>query len=360
MVDDIAIVKSLHTEQINHEPAITYMQTGSMIGGRPCIGSWLAYGLGNMSEDLPTFVVMNAVRSNLRTPIQAMSARMWSAGFLPAKYSGVSLRAGAEPVLFINNPDGVSPAVRRRMLDALSELNELQHQAIGDPETLTRIAQYEMAYRMQTSVPELTDLSSEPASMYELYGEDARRAGSFAQCCLTARRLLERGTRFVQIWLNGWDVHSNATGHLPSQCQDVDQACYGFLQDLKQRGMLDDTLLVWGGEFGRTVYSQGRLTPTNYGRDHHPRCFTMWMAGRRRQTGRRLWRDGRLLLQHREGSCSRQRFPGHHPPSVRHRPRPVLGPLSGAGCQADRRRESAGRERAARLNCQRPLGSQGS
>jgi hypothetical protein len=279
MVDDIAIVKSLHTEQINHEPAITYMQTGSMVGGRPCIGSWLAYGLGNLSEDLPTFVVMNAVHSNLRTPIQAMSARMWSAGFLPAKFSGVSLRAGAEPVLFINNPDGVSPAVRRRMLDALSEMNELQHQEIGDPETMTRIAQYEMAYRMQSSVPELTDLSGEPESTYQLYGEDARRAGSFAQCRLTARRLLERGTRFVQIWLNGWDVHSNATGFLPSQCLDVDQACYGFLQDLKQRGMLDDTLLVWGGEFGRTIYSQGRLTPTNYGRDHHPRCFTMWLAG---------------------------------------------------------------------------------
>ena len=201
MVDDIAIVKSLYTEQINHEPAITFIQTGSMIGGRPCIGSWLAYGLGNMTEDLPTFVVMNAVRSNLKTPIQAMSARMWSAGFLPAKYSGVSLRAGAEPVLFINNPDGVSPAVRRRMLDGLSELNELQHQTIGDPETLTRIAQYEMAYRMQASVPELTDLSNEPDSVYDLYGEDARRPGSFAQCCLTTRRLLERGTRFVQIWL---------------------------------------------------------------------------------------------------------------------------------------------------------------
>jgi hypothetical protein len=232
-----------------------------------------------MSEDLPTFVVMNAVRSNIRTPIQAMSARMWSSGFLPAKYAGVSLRSGSEPVLFINNPDGVSPEVRRRMLDSLSELNQLQHQTVGDPETLTRIAQYEMAYRMQTSVPELTDLSSEPAGIYDLYGEDARRAGSFGQCCITARRLLERGTRFVQIWLNGWDFHSNVTGHLPSQCKDVDQACYGLLQDLKQRGMLDDTLLVWGGEFGRTVYSQGRLTPTNYGRDHHPRCFTMWMAG---------------------------------------------------------------------------------
>ena len=279
IVDDISIVKSLHTEQINHEPAITYIQTGSMLGGRPCIGSWLAYGLGSMTEDLPTFIVMNAVRSNLRTPVQAMSARMWSSGFLPAKYSGVSLRAGSEPVLFINNPDGVSPAVRRRMLDAVSELNEVQHKEIADPETLTRIAQYEMAYRMQTSVPELTDVSKEPAGVYEMYGEDARRPGSFAQCCLLTRRLLERGTRFVQIWLNGWDVHSNAPEHLPSQCQDVDQACYGLVRDLQQRGLFDDTLLVWGGEFGRTIYSQGRLTPTNYGRDHHPRCFTMWMAG---------------------------------------------------------------------------------
>ena len=165
------------------------------------------------------------------------------------------------------------------MLDGLSELNEVQHESIGDPETLTRIAQYEMAYRMQASVPELTDLSNEPASVYDLYGEDARRAGSFAQCCLTTRRLLERGTRFVQIWMNGWDVHANATGNLPSQCKDVDQACFGFVQDLKQRGMFDDTLLVWGGEFGRTVYSQGKLTPTNYGRDHHPRCFTVWLAG---------------------------------------------------------------------------------
>ena len=279
MVDDITIIKSLYTEQINHEPAITYIQTGSMIAGRPCTGAWLAYGLGNMTEDLPTFVVMTAVGSNPRAGAQAMSSKMWSSGFLPGKYSGVSLRSGADPVLFINNPDGVPRSVRRRMLDGLTELNQIEHRKIADPETLTRIAQYEMAYRMQASVPELTDLSKEPASVYDLYGEDARRPGSFAQCCLTTRRLLERGVRFVQIWLNGWDFHGNLPQSVGSQCKDIDQACYGFVQDLKQRGLFDDTLLVWGGEFGRTVYSQGTLTPENYGRDHHPRCFTMWMAG---------------------------------------------------------------------------------
>ena len=264
MVDDIAIVKSLHTEQINHEPAITYMQTGSMIGGRPCIGSWLAYGLGNMSEDLPTFIVMNAVRSNTRTPIQAMSARMWSSGFLPAKYAGVSLRAGHGARTVHQQSRWCVSSRSPADADGLNELNTLQHETIGDPETLARIAQYEMAYRMQTSVPELTDLSTEPDSTYELYGEDARRAGSFAQCCVAARRLLERGTRFVQIWLNGWDVHSNATGFL-RQCKDVDQACYGFVQDLKQRGMFDDTLLVWGGEFGRVYHKEGSRRQTTDG-----------------------------------------------------------------------------------------------
>jgi uncharacterized protein (DUF1501 family) len=279
MADDVAIVKSLHTEQINHEPAITFVQTGSMIGGRPCIGSWLAYGLGSMNENLPTFVVMNAAQSNPKAPIQAMSARMWSAGFLPARYSGVALRSGADPVLFINNPDGVPPAVRRAMLDGLAELNQLQHEKIGDPETISRIAQFEMAYRMQTSVPELTDLASESAGAYELYGEDARKPGTFAYSCLMTRRLFERGVRFVQIYHNGWDFHGTVPGALPSQARDVDQACWALVQDLKARGMLDDTLVIWAGEFGRTTYSQGRLSPTQYGRDHHPRCFTIWMAG---------------------------------------------------------------------------------
>jgi hypothetical protein len=279
MVDDIAIVKSLYTEQINHEPAITFIQTGFMIGGRPCIGSWLAYGLGSMNQDLPTFVVMNASHSNPKAPIQAMSARMWSAGFLPAKYAGVPLRSGGDPVLFINNPDGVPPSMRRRMLDGLAEMNQIQHEKLADPETLTRIAQFEMAYRMQSSVPELADLSKEPAHVYEMYGEDARASGTFANTCLMTRRLLERGVRFVQIYHNGWDFHGTVPGALPSQAKDVDQACWALVQDLKQRGMLDDTLLIWGGEFGRTIYSQGKLTPSNYGRDHHPRCFTVWMAG---------------------------------------------------------------------------------
>ena len=279
MVDDIAIVRSLHTEQINHEPAITYIQTGNMLGGRPCIGSWLAYGLGSMNQDLPTFVVMNASRSNPKAPVQAMSARMWTAGFLPAKYSGVALRAGGDPVLYINNPAGVPGSVRRQMLDGLGELNQIQHEQIADPETLVRIAQYEMAYRMQASVPELTDVSKEPESSYQMYGEDARQGGTFANCCLMTRRLFERGVRFVQIYHNGWDFHTTVPGALPSQAKDVDQGCWALVQDLKQRGLLEDTLLIWGGEFGRTVYSQGKLTPTGYGRDHHPRCFTIWMAG---------------------------------------------------------------------------------
>jgi hypothetical protein len=279
MVDDLAIVKSLYTEQINHEPAITFIQTGSMVGGRPCIGSWLAYGLGSMNQDLPAFVVMNASHSNSKAPVQAMSARMWSAGFLPARYGGVPLRSGGDPVLYISNPDGVPASVRRKMLDGLGELNQIRHEKIADPETLTRIAQFEMAYRMQTSVPELTDLSKEPAHTYQLYGDDARKGGTFANSCLMTRRLFERGVRFVQIYHNGWDFHGTVPGAAPSQANDVDQACWALVQDLKQRGMLDDTLVIWAGEFGRTIYSQGKLTPTNYGRDHHPRCFTVWMAG---------------------------------------------------------------------------------
>ncbi len=279
MADDIAILRSLRTEAINHEPAITFIQTGNMIAGKPCIGSWLAYGLGSMNQDLPTFVVLNANHSNPKANVQAISARMWSAGFLSAQYSGVALRAGGEPVLYINNPDGVPAPIRRRMLDGLSELNRIEHHKIADPETLVRIEQYEMAYRMQASVPELTDLSKEPEQTYRLYGEDARQGGTFANSCLMARRLAERGVRFVQIYHRGWDVHGKLPAVLPSQCQDVDQAAWALVQDLKQRGMLDDTLVIWGGEFGRTIYSQGKLTPTDYGRDHHPRCFSLWMAG---------------------------------------------------------------------------------
>ncbi len=280
MADDIAIIRSMHTEAINHEPAITFFQTVFMIAGRPCIGSWLSYGLGSMNENLPAFVVLQAKHYHPKANVQAISARLWSAGFLSGKYSGVSLRSAGDPVLFINNPDGVPTAVRRSMLDGLSEMNELTYGKLGDPETKTRIAQYEMAFRMQASVPELTDLSKEPASTWEAYGPDAReKPGSFANTCVMARRLAERGVRFVQVYHRGWDVHGNLPEVLPAQCKEIDQPVYALVQDLKQRGMLDDTLVILAGEFGRTIYSQGKLTPTDYGRDHHPRCFSLWMAG---------------------------------------------------------------------------------
>jgi hypothetical protein len=279
MADDITIIRSMHTEAINHEPAITFIQTGNMIAGKPCLGSWISYGLGSMNQDLPTFVVLNATHSHPKANVQAISARLWSAGFLSGEHSGVALRSSGDPVLYINNPDGVPTPIRRRMLDALGQMNELQHAKLGDPEIRTRIAQYEMAFRMQNSVPELTDLSKEPDSTYKLYGEDARKGGTFANTCLMARRLAERGVRFIQVYQRGWDVHSDLPEVLPSQCKDIDQACYALIQDLKQRGMLEDTLVVWGGEFGRTIYSQGKLTPTDHGRDHHPRCFSLWAAG---------------------------------------------------------------------------------
>ncbi|MCS7023752.1 MAG: DUF1501 domain-containing protein [Bryobacteraceae bacterium] len=279
MVDDIAIIRSMHTEAINHEPAITFFQTGSMIAGRPCIGSWLSYGLGSMNQDLPTFVVLQAKHNHPRANVQAISARLWSAGFLSGEHSGVSLRSSGDPVLFINNPDGVPQHVRRGMLDALAKMNELTFQRLGDPETKTRIAQYEMAFRMQSSVPELTDLSKEPEFIWKLYGPESRLAGSFAQSCLLARRLAERGVRFIQVYHRGWDVHGLLPEVLPSQCKEIDQPCWALVQDLKQRGMLEETLVIVAGEFGRTIYSQGKLTETDYGRDHHPRCFSLWMAG---------------------------------------------------------------------------------
>jgi len=279
MADDIAIIKTMHTEAINHEPAITFIQTGNQNPGRPCLGSWIAYGLGSLNQNLPTFVVLNASHSHPGANVQAISARLWSSGFLSSDYAGVALRAAGDPVLYINNPAGVDGQVRRRMLDGLNALNQIQHDKLGDPETQSRISQYEMAFRMQSSVPELTDLSQESENTYKLYGAEAKKPGTFAHTCLTARRLIERGVRFVQIYQRGWDVHSNVTGVLPSMCKDVDQPCYALVQDLKQRGLLDETLVLWGGEFGRTIYSQGKLTPTDYGRDHHPRCFSVWMAG---------------------------------------------------------------------------------
>lgn len=279
MADDIAVIRSMNTDAINHDPAVTLMQTGFMIPGKPCVGSWIAYGLGTLNQDLPTFVVLNATHSNPKANVQAISARLWSSGFLPGQFSGVALRSGGDPVLFINNPDGVPEKIRRRMLDATGELNRLEMAKIADPEIQVRIAQYEMAFRMQRSVPELTDISKEPESTFKLYGEDARKPGTFANCCLLARRLAEREVRFVQVYHRGWDVHSDLPAVLPSQCRDIDQGAYGLVQDLKSRGLLDDTLVIWGGEFGRTIYCQGKLTQTDYGRDHHPKCFSIWMAG---------------------------------------------------------------------------------
>jgi Protein of unknown function (DUF1501) len=278
MVDDLCFVRSMHTEAINHEPAICYMQTGNQITGRPCLGSWVSYGLGSLNADLPTFVVLVAKSTNTEQ-LQAISGRLWSSGYLPGQHAGVSFRTAGDPILFVNNPSGVTTDVRRTMLDGLKELNELNFRQVGDPETHTRIDQFELAFRMQASVPELTDTSNEPESTYRLYGDEAKKPGTFANTVVLARRMVERGVRFVQIYHNNWDTHSNTSVRLPMQCKDVDQACYGLIQDLKQRGLLDSTLVVWGGEFGRTIYSQSTLTKDNYGRDHHPRCFTMWMAG---------------------------------------------------------------------------------
>ncbi|MEM7454911.1 MAG: DUF1501 domain-containing protein [Planctomycetota bacterium] len=276
--DEICWMRSLHTEAINHEPAIAAMQTGNEITGRPCLGSWASYGLGSENEDLPAFVVLVAIPSN-REQEQAISSRLWSSGYLPGEYAGVRFRSKGDPILFINNPVGVSPEIRRQSIESLNKLNQLNYEALGDPQTNTRIQQYEMAFKMQASVPELTDLSTETDATFELFGEEAKTPGTFANTALMARRLAERGVRFIQVYHNNWDHHANVNGRLPSQCADVDKPCYALLEDLKQRGMLDDTLIIWGGEFGRTIYSQGGLSKENYGRDHHPRCFTMWMAG---------------------------------------------------------------------------------
>jgi hypothetical protein len=276
--DEICWMRTLHTEAINHEPAIAAMQTGNEVPGRPCLGAWASYGLGTMNENLPAFVVLVAVPSN-REQEQAISARLWNSGYLSGKHAGVSFRSKGDPILYINNPPGVPDSVRKRTIEGLNALNELSYEELGDPETRTRIQQYEMAFRMQASVPELTDLSREPEHVFKLYGEEARKPGSFANTALMTRRLAERGVRFIQVYHNNWDHHSNVGGRMPSQCKDVDRPCYALLEDLKGRGMLDDTLVIWGGEFGRTIYSQGNLSKTNYGRDHHPRCFSMWMAG---------------------------------------------------------------------------------
>jgi hypothetical protein len=277
MADDLCVIKSLHTEAINHDPAVTYICTGSQIPGRASLGAWLSYGLGTANQNLPAFVVMTP--SWTRGNDQALYQRLWGSGFLPGQHAGVSLRSQGDPVLFLPNPPGVDAATRRRMLDALAQLNQRQLDEVGDPDTQTRIEQYEMAFRMQSSVPELLNINEEPQNVRALYGPEVGRPGSFAACCLLARRLAERGTRFVQIFHRGWDQHGNLVPDLPIQCRDVDHACYGLLTDLKRLGMLDETLVIWGGEFGRTVYCQGALSRQNYGRDHHPRCFSIWMAG---------------------------------------------------------------------------------
>ena len=276
--DQLTFIKSMHTEAINHDPAITFFQTGFQLAGRPSIGSWLAYGLGSDNRDLPAFVVMvSQGTGNLAD--QPLYDRLWGSGFLPTRYQGVKFRSIGDPVLHIQDPDGVNRADRRRFVDDLAKLNELKLEDYGDPEIGTRIAQYEMAYRMQTSVPDLVDMKKESQATLDLYGPEVSKPGTFAYNCLLARRLAERGVRFIQLFHRGWDQHNTLPKQLPNQCRDVDQPSAGLLEDLQQRGLLDDTLVVWGGEFGRTVYCQGKLTADNYGRDHHPRCFTMWMAG---------------------------------------------------------------------------------
>jgi uncharacterized protein (DUF1501 family) len=278
IVDDITIIKTVNTDAINHDPAITFIQTGFQQPGRASMGSWVSYGLGSENQNLPAFVVLISQAQALHTD-QPLFTRLWSSGFLPSKYQGVRFRASGDPVLFLANADGIDQQTRRTMLDSLAELNHITEQEYGDPEISARISQYEMAYRMQSSVPELTDLSKEPASTFELYGPDSRKPGTYAANCLMARRLAERGVRFIQLYHRGWDQHNDLPRDISLQAKGTDQASAALVTDLKQRGLLDDTLVIWGGEFGRTVYCQGELTKTNYGRDHHPRCFAMWFAG---------------------------------------------------------------------------------
>ncbi len=275
LADKLTFIRSVHTEEINHDPAVTMMQTGFRLGGRPSLGAWVSYGIGAETDDLPAFCVMISNSGGG----QPLYDRLWGSAFLPSRYQGVKFRSGGDPVLYLSNPDGFSTANRRAFLDSLGELNRAAHEEFGDPEITARVAQYEMAFRMQTSVPELTDLSKEPARTFELYGEDSRKPGTFAANCVLARRLAERGVRFIQLYHRDWDHHGGLPEALPKRCKDVDQASAALISDLAQRGMLDETLVIWGGEFGRTVYCQGRLTATDYGRDHHGRCFTVWMAG---------------------------------------------------------------------------------
>ena len=276
IVDELCFIKSMYTEAINHDPAITFLQTGSQIPGRPSIGSWVSYGLGTDNKNLPEFVVLV---TKGKTGGQPLYSRLWGNGFLPSQHQGVQFRSGKDPVLYLTNPPGVDGINRRDQLDHLQQLEKLNHQDIGDPEILARMAQYEMAYRMQTSVPEIMDTSDEPDYIYDMYGEDSKKPGTFAANCLLARRMAEKDVKFIQLYHQGWDQHGNLPNAIKVQCKDTDQATAALITDLKQRGMLEDTLVIWGGEFGRTNYSQGQLTPDNFGRDHHPKCFTIFMAG---------------------------------------------------------------------------------
>jgi len=276
IADDLCFIKTMHTEAINHDPAITFFQTGSQQPGRPSIGSWLSYGMGSVNQNLPGFVVLLSRGAQRPQPIYS---RLWGNGFLASLHQGVQFRSGKDAVLYLQNPDGITRASRRNVLDQLAKLNEIRMDEVGDPEIQSRISQYEMAYRMQSSVPDVMDFSDEPDEVFELYGQDARKPGTYAANCLLARRLAERDVRFTQLYHLGWDQHSDLPREIESQCRDTDKASAALVTDLKRRGLLDDTLVVWGGEFGRTNYSQGQLTATNYGRDHHPRCFTIWMAG---------------------------------------------------------------------------------
>jgi hypothetical protein len=278
LVDDLAVIHSLNTDAINHEPAILLMNTGNMNVGKPSLGSWLSYGLGSMNDNLPAFIVLNSKRIP-KAIEQPISPRLWGSGFLSSQYAGVALRSSGDPVLYLSDPRGMTSGIRHSLIESVNEINHITYRAVGDPEIHSAISQYEMAFRMQTSVPELTDMRDEPASTWELYGPEAREQGTFAYNCLLSRRMAERGVRFTQIYQRGWDVHANVVPMLPQLCAATDRGCYSLVTDLKRRGLLDDTLVVWGGEFGRTVYSQGGLSKDDYGRDHHPRCFTSWMAG---------------------------------------------------------------------------------
>ncbi len=275
IVDELCFIKSMHTEAINHDPAVTFIQTGSQLPGRPSIGSWLSYGLGSDNKNLPEFVVL-ITKGKTGQPLYS---RSWGNGFLPSQHQGVQFRAGKDPVLYLDNPPGVTQDLRREQLNDLNKLHKINHDDVGDPEILARMSQYEMAFRMQTSVPEVMDVSREPDYIFDLYGEDSRVPGTFAANCLLARKLAEKDVKFIQLYHQGWDQHGNLPEGLKKQCKETDQASAGLIQDLKQRGLLEDTLVIWGGEFGRTNYSQGMLTETNYGRDHHPRCFTIFMTG---------------------------------------------------------------------------------